>query len=424
MLWLLACWSSEEKEEPIVDTSVEQPTDDPPVDDTNIDSEPTSEPTSEPDTAIEPEEELPTRDGWVLVWHDEFNGSEIDLSKWSFEVNGWGGGNNELQYYTDRSNNARIEDGSLIIQANQERFSGSDGQREYTSARLRTLNQGDWLYGRMEARIQLPTGQGLWPAFWMLPTDWVYGGWAASGEIDIMELVGHESNVVHGTLHYGGSWPENTYSGSGFTSTESFANDYHTFAVEWEENEIRWYVDEALVSTQNSWYSAVAAYPAPFNQRFHILLNVAVGGNWPGNPDATTVFPQQMKVDYVRVFQRDGEVDQQPPQLTLTVNTRCLSEPVQTVALTGPWAGNWHPDDALIATDNGDGTWSVSQPLPTSDIEYLWIVNGQYERLIEEMQNGATCAPVTDYWNYANRVWSVGGGDQTVSYGTCTPCNQ
>ena len=172
-------------------------------------SEPSS-PTSEPstDTGMEPEVDPAEREGWTLVWRDEFSEDTIDTSKWGFEVNGNGGGNNELQYYTDRAENARIEDGILIIEAKEESYTGNDGTRNYTSARLRTANKGDWKYGRIEARIRPPQGQGIWPAFWMLPTDWIYGGWAASGEIDIMELVGHEPNIVHGTLHYGGPWPE------------------------------------------------------------------------------------------------------------------------------------------------------------------------------------------------------------------------
>ena len=393
-------------------------------------SQPEAEPAASPTSPAEPsqedtgivEEPDAVREGWVMVWRDEFSGSEIDSSKWGFEINGQGGGNNEMQYYTDRSENARIEDGSLVIEARSETYTGSDGTRNYTSARLRSANKGDWTYGRMEARIRLPFGQGLWPAFWMLPTDWVYGGWAASGEIDIMELVGHEPNIVHGTLHYGGPWPENTYSGDGYTINEPFANDFHTFAVEWEEGEIRWYVDDLHVQTQTSWYSTAGAYPAPFNQNFHILLNVAVGGNWPGAPDATTVFPQQMIVDYVRVYQREPSVVVEPSMLTLTVDTSCMDETASTVALTGPWAGNWDPGQAEPAINNGDGTWSVERTLPTQDIEYLWIVNGEYESLILEMQNGGDCAPVTDYWNYANRVWALGEPDPSVAYNRCTPC--
>jgi beta-glucanase (GH16 family) len=242
--------------------------------------------------------------GWTLVWSDEFDGPDIDASKWSHEVNAWGGGNNELQYYTDRPANSFIENGHLVIQALKENYTGPEGKRNYTSARLRTLNKGDWTYGRFEARMKLPYGQGLWPAFWMLPTDWVYGGWAASGEIDIMEIVGHQPNVLHGTIHYGGEWPNNVYSGASYTlPAGDFSDDFHVFAIEWEHGEIRWYVDGIHYSTKNSWRTdSGAPFPAPFDERFHILLNVAVGGNWPGNPDGTTIFPQRMEVDYVRVY--------------------------------------------------------------------------------------------------------------------------
>ena len=242
---------------------------------------------------------LTTAQNWELVWSDEFNGPNIDTSKWSHEVNGDGGGNNELQYYTARTNNSFIENGHLVIQALKENYNG----KAYTSARLRTLNKGDWTYGRFEARMKLPYGQGLWPAFWMLPTDWVYGGWAASGEIDIMENIGSEPSRVHGTLHYGGSWPNNTYSGAPYDlPSGNVYSTFHTYAVEWEPGQFRWYVDGVHYQTQTSWYSDAGAYPAPFNQRFHMLLNVAVGGNWPGSPNGSTVFPQRMEVDYVRVY--------------------------------------------------------------------------------------------------------------------------
>jgi len=243
--------------------------------------------------------------GWKLVWQDEFEGSTIDKNKWEHEVNAWGGGNNELQYYTDRGENSYVENGLLVIRALKESYSGPEGNREYTSARMRTLNKGDWKYGRFEIKAQLPFGQGIWPAIWMLPSDWVYGGWAASGEIDIMELLGHETARVYGTLHYGGEWPNNVHTGTSFFLPErDFASDFHLFAVEWDTTEFRWYVDSVHYQTQNAWHSANGTYPAPFDQRFHIILNLAVGGNWPGNPDPTTVFPQTMKVDYVRVYSK------------------------------------------------------------------------------------------------------------------------
>jgi len=152
---------------------------------------------------------IPTPEGWELVWHDEFSGTTIDASKWSHEVNAQGGGNNELQYYTNRSKNSYVENDCLVMQALKEHYTGTEGTREYTSARLRTLRKGDWKYGRFDIKAKLPSGKGLWPAIWMLPSENKYGGWAASGEIDIMELVGHEPNKVYGTLHYGGEWPNN-----------------------------------------------------------------------------------------------------------------------------------------------------------------------------------------------------------------------
>jgi len=265
-----------------------------------------SKSTNPDDDPVVPTDTIPALPGWKLVWNDEFSGDQIDLGKWEHEVNGWGGGNNELQYYTDRPVNSFIKDGYLAIAALRETFTGPDGTKDYTSARLRTLNKGDWKYGRFEIKAKLPYGQGLWPAIWMLPTDWVYGGWAASGEIDIMEMIGQDTKRVYGTLHYGDKSPGNVQSGSSYSlSSGTFSGDFHIFALEWEENEMRWYVDGIHYATQNQWYSAGNPYPAPFNQRFHLLLNVAVGGNWPGAPDATTTFPQIMVVDYVRVFEKD-----------------------------------------------------------------------------------------------------------------------
>jgi len=248
---------------------------------------------------------IPTPEGWELVWYDEFVGDAIDMSKWEHEVNAQGGGNNELQYYTDRLQNSWVNDSVLVIQALKETFTGPEGTREYTSARLRTKNKGDWKYGRYDIRAKLPYGQGIWPAIWMLPTDWVYGGWAASGEIDIMELIGNQPEKVYGTLHYGGAYPNNAHSGDSYKlATGNFAMNFHTFTLEWDTTQFRWYVDDILFSTQTSWYSEANVYPAPFDQRFHLLLNVAVGGNWPGNPDNTTSFPQKMEIDYVRVYQK------------------------------------------------------------------------------------------------------------------------
>jgi beta-glucanase (GH16 family) len=244
-------------------------------------------------------QELP---GWQLIWADEFSqpdGSSPTSANWGFDIGGGGWGNNELQYYTSRTNNARIVDGKLVIEAKQESFGG----RDYTSARLLTKNKVNYQFGRIEARIKIPRGQGIWPAFWMLGSNFDAVGWPNCGEIDIMENIGREPRTVHGTIHGPG------YSGGGgiggsylFPSGVNVADDYRVFAIEWETNRISWFVDSNLYLTLTPANLGGRAWV--FNQPFFIILNVAVGGNWPGNPDATTVFPQQMLVDYVRVYAR------------------------------------------------------------------------------------------------------------------------
>jgi len=241
--------------------------------------------------------------GWELVWSDEFDGHALDTSKWEFEVNARGGGNNELQYYV--TNNARVGDGFLSIEARREHYAGPGGARDYTSSRIRTRFKGDWTNGRFDIRAKLPKGKGIWPAIWMMPTDERYGGWPNSGEIDIMELLGHEPNKVHGTLHYGDSAQGHASQGASHTLAQGdFSDDFHVFRLDWEPGAMRWYVDDHLYQTQTNWHTRTHAFPAPFDQRFHLILNLAVGGNWPGKPDSTTVFPQTMAVDYVRVYRR------------------------------------------------------------------------------------------------------------------------
>ncbi|MGL1892465.1 MAG: family 16 glycosylhydrolase [Spirochaetaceae bacterium] len=241
---------------------------------------------------------------WQLVWSDEFDADTIDESKWNF-INGAGGyGNNELQYYSGREKNARIKKGNLIIEAHKEDFKGSP----YTSAKLTTQGKGDWTYGRYEIRAKLPKGQGIWPAFWMMPTDYdIYGAWPQCGEIDIMEMIGHEPNTTHGTLHYGNPYK---YTGESYTLEEgTFYDNYHTFAIDWLPGEIKWYVDGHLFQVQNDWYSnnqgttENLTFPAPYDRDFYMQFNLAIGGNWPGNPDSTTVFPQKLIIDWIRVYQ-------------------------------------------------------------------------------------------------------------------------
>jgi beta-glucanase (GH16 family) len=236
-----------------------------------------------------------------LVWSDEFEGNRVDPAKWEFEVDAKGGGNNELQYYV--TNNATVRDGFLFIEARKEAYTGPEGTCQFTSARLRTRNRGDWKYGRFEIRAKLPVGKGYWPAIWMLPTERVYGGWPKSGEIDIMELVGHLPNVVHGTLHYANEQGRHAFQGTNTTlKAGTFADAFHVFGLEWQPGEMRWYLDRQLYQIQTNWPAGAGTFPAPFDQRFHLILNVAVGGNWPGSPDGHTLFPQAMVVDYVRVY--------------------------------------------------------------------------------------------------------------------------
>ena len=239
------------------------------------------------------------------VWQDEFNGTSLNTADWqpqlgdgtSEGIPGWG--NNELQYY--KAENATVANGVLTITANREDVAANGQTFNYTSARLRTKDMQDFTYGRFEARIKLPVGQGIWPAFWMLSTDEVYGIWPLSGEIDIMEYLGQETDNIFGTIHYGDLVPNNRSSSGNFRlNSGGFNDDFHVFAIEWDENVIRWYIDDILYFTRTP--TDISPDFWPFNQRFHLLLNMAVGGNLPGNPDASTVFPQKMEVDYVRVY--------------------------------------------------------------------------------------------------------------------------
>ncbi len=241
--------------------------------------------------------------GWELVWTDEFeqpDGSAPDPEKWTYDIGAGGWGNAELQYYTDTTDNAYIENGHLVIKAVEQ----VDASQRYTSARVVSRQGGDWTYGRFEIRARLPAGQGIWPAIWMLPTDEVYGIWPASGEIDIMEFIGKEPNTIYGTLHYGAPL-ESEGAFYELPGENPFSNQFHVYALEWEPEEMRWYVDDVLYQTIDTWFTSGLedGFPAPFDQRFHLLMNIAVGGVWPGPPDETTEFPQFMYVDYVRVYQ-------------------------------------------------------------------------------------------------------------------------
>ena len=237
--------------------------------------------------------------GWELDWSDEFDGTQLDHAKWVEETGGHGYGNNELEFYTARPENVRVAGGNLVIEARKEAWKG----RQYTSARIKTAGLKERTYGRYEARIRIPRGQGIWPAFWMLGADCEKTGWPRCGEIDIMENIGKEPGIVHGTLHGPGYSGEHGYGAPANLDAGAYADGFHLYAVEWEPGEIRWYRDGILYHTarpdlvKGSWV---------FEHPFFVILNLAVGGYWPGNPDASTTFPQQMLVDYVRVYRRSG----------------------------------------------------------------------------------------------------------------------
>lgn len=241
-----------------------------------------------------------TYPGYVLAWSDEFSGANLDLNVWNQEIgNGSGGwGNNELEYYTNSLKNTFLSNGNLIIEARKE----SVGAFNYSSGRMTTQNKKVFKYGRIDIRAKLPVSKGIWPALWMLGANINTAGWPACGEIDIMELVGAYPSRVTGTIHWksaAGSW---TYQGANYNlASGDFSQKFHVFSVVWIKDSIKWYVDDNLFLTKT--VADLGGANNPFNLDQFFLFNVAVGGNWPGSPDNTTVFPQRMFVDYVRVFQ-------------------------------------------------------------------------------------------------------------------------
>jgi beta-glucanase (GH16 family) len=297
---------------------------------------------------------------WNIVWSDEFNSNSINTNNWMFETgnnNGWG--NDELEYYTGRTNNACVNNGILHIVARQE----STNTYSYTSARMKTQNLYSKTYGRFEFRARLPHGQGYWPALWMMPRDSVYGGWAASGEIDVMENRGSTPTTTGGTIHYGGSWPDNVYSGASYVFPGGgVATNFHNYMLEWSANSIKWYVDGVLYQTQTSWWSSGGPYPAPFDQPFYLIMNLAVGGNYGGDPDGTTVFPGEMQVDYVRVYEQTAPLafslgPQSNGSFTLSWPTNIVCHlQIQTNSLTGTWFDMSGPTNPFVISPNPNNT--------------------------------------------------------------------
>ena len=253
------------------------------------------------------------------LWCDEFDGDALDRTKWNYELGNWkldadgnyitnGWGNNEQECYTD--SNASVHDGILTIAARKEHYTDPvQGEYEYTSARLSSQHLFSVCGGRIEVRARCDAGKSLWPAIWMLPEDSVYGGWAASGEIDIMEGWGSTPEKLCGTIHFGDTWPNNTYLTGEYTFPDGdTTGNWHVYAIEWERGEIRWYVDDVCYSTQKDWFSANHAYPAPFDQNFYLILNLAVGGHFDGvdgiyaDPSVFADGERHFDIDCVRVY--------------------------------------------------------------------------------------------------------------------------
>ena len=235
--------------------------------------------------------------GYTLAWSDEFTGSSLNMSNWSFQngngcpnLCGWG--NNELESYAE--NNLSLQDGKMVIEARKE---GSS----YTSAKIISTGKKAFKFGRIDIRAKLPKGKGIWPALWLMPENSVFGGWPRSGELDMMELLGHEPNKTYGTLHFGPGPGSTQINKSYVLPSGTFSDEFHVFSIIWKQDQIQWLVNGTVYGTANK--ADFGSNNYPFNEQFYFIINLAVGGQWPGNPDATTTFPQWMIVDYVRVYQ-------------------------------------------------------------------------------------------------------------------------
>jgi beta-glucanase (GH16 family) len=243
--------------------------------------------------------------GFTLEWSDEFSGAQVNTADWGFDLgdgcpNVCGWGNNELEWYTNTKNNVFVTDGKLVIEAQKENAGG----KNYTSTRMKTQGKRNFQYGRIDIRAKLPIGKGIWPALWMLGEDITTVGWPACGEIDIMEYLGHNPDRVYGTGHWGSSFAAHQYQSDSITvSGNLFSKEFNVFSVVWEQDKITWLMNDQPYHELTPATTGLPDYA--FNKPFFFIFNVAVGGNWPGNPDATTTFPQRMIVDYVRVFKKD-----------------------------------------------------------------------------------------------------------------------
>jgi len=347
----------------------------------------------------------PTLPGWELVWSDEFDSPILDPDNWLVETGAGGWGNNESQFYTDRPENLRIEDGLLVIEARQEDYRGS----RYTSARIKTQYKRVFQYGRIEARMKLPTGKGIWPAFWMLGEDLPTAGWPRAGEIDIMENIG-QPHTIHGTVHGPGYSGGNSVGAPYTVSGNPLHEDFHTYAIEWAPGEIRWFLDDVLFNIVRE-----ADLPGPwvFDHPFFLLLNLAVGGNWPGYPDETTRFPQQLLVDYVRVYRNPAlELDNQPVlhisdlRLMMTQESDTWQaeawvtvvdqdgHPVEGAVVTAGWLGvvTGATAEATTGADGVAGPFRARKVSAAQEVSFCVSAIHKAGATYDKSQNSATCA--------------------------------
>ncbi|MBH1941050.1 family 16 glycosylhydrolase [Mobilitalea sibirica] len=331
--------------------------------------DPTVEPTVAP-TKIEETNQttVPELEGYTLLWNDEFEGDSLNTDTWNYEPREPGWTNNELQEYTTSTDNVFVEDGRLIIKAIK--TTDAAGNDYYTSGKVTTQNKQDFTYGKVVVSAKVPRGQGLWPAIWMMPkVQEFYGEWPKCGEIDIMEVLGHQVDTAHGTIHYGE--PHAQQQGTYVLEEGTFADDFHEFSVEWEPGEFRFYIDGNHYKTVNDWFTAVEGeeekpYPAPFNQPFFVQLNLAVGGNWPGNPDETTDFDNALfEVDYVRVYQKpEYDLNVQKP-VTILVEPEAGANYIRNGDFSNAEDLTDDIDWKFLLAQNGEGSAEIKDGMIT-----------------------------------------------------------
>ncbi len=394
-------------------------------------------------------------DGWNLIWNDEFNGNSLDTTKWSCQIgngltasgnSGWG--NNELEYYTNSPDNVYVQNGALNITALPQTVTDpNEGTFNVTSGRLRSVTNNSTLfsfkYGRIDFCAKLPDGSGIWPALWMLPSDpSIYGVWAASGEIDVMEARGRVTNSVCGTIHYGGTWPANNHLGEDyyFSDGKTFDSDYHVYSLIWEQDKLKWYVDGQCfyVLTNDSWYSTAAPNNpfAPFDQEFYIIMNVAAGGMFDGGivPDASA-YPATMQVEYVRVYQAPNDnlatftdnssgVDNSTggttnPPITETT-TEAATQPATEAPTQATTQAPTEPTTQTPSTGNGD--YGI---IPAQNAASFYVNNAEFADLHytinDGVQNNLAMANISGTSNYTYNVSGLNPGDVIKYFFTYKP---